>query len=101
MTESLFDRSRSIQERFEEFHRDHPEVYDLIIQYARNAKAAGFDRFSISAIIERIRWFHHIEKGDREFMLDNRFRSRYARKLMDEHPEEFADFFEVRVLKSP
>lgn len=34
-----------------------------------------------------------------DFKIDNRFTSRYARKLIAEYPE-FADFFELRKLKT-
>ena len=93
------DDDRSIQERFEAFDAAHPEVYRLFKQYAEAAMRAGFTRYSASAIFERIRWFHHIEKGDREFALNNYFRSRYPRKLAAEDPR-FVDFFEFRALKS-
>lgn len=101
MNESLFDdaRRRSIQERFEAYHAEHPEVYELIRLYSAKVREAGFDRFSIDAIFQRIRWYHHIEKRDGDFKLNDHFRSRYARKLMDED-ESFADFFEIRALKS-
>ena len=93
------DDDRSIQERFEAFDREHPEVFRLFKQYAESAMRAGFTRYSASAIFERIRWFHHIERGDAEFALNNLWRSRYPRKLAAEDPR-FVDFFEFRALKS-
>jgi len=99
--DSLWSNRRlTIQERFEAYHKEHPEVYELVKVYAAKARAAGFTRFSINMIVERIRWYHHIEQGDHEFKIDNYFRSRYARKLMEDDPT-FVGFFELRVLTSP
>lgn len=100
MSGLLFDINESaIDAAFREFDAQHPEVFDLFADYARRAKQAGHDHYSADAILHRIRWFHHIDRGNREFKLNNNFTSRYARKLI-EHDPEFAGFFELRVLKS-
>lgn len=89
----------SIQERFERFHAEHPEVYELFVRFASELRRAGRERYGAKSIAERIRW-HYATSGGPDFKLNNVFVSRYARKIIDEHPE-FAGFFETRRLISP
>ncbi len=89
----------SIDEDFREFDRAHPEVFRLFAKYAEDIRSRGFDRYSADAILHRIRWWHHIERGDRDFAVNNNYSSRYARLLMDTD-DRFAGFFETRVLRS-
>jgi len=88
-----------IQAAFESFHAEHPEVYAMFRDYAAKARAAGFTRFSADMICHRIRWYHHVERGARDFKINDHFTSRYARKLMSDDAS-FAGFFETRVLRS-
>ena len=93
-------RDRSIQERFEKFHRANPRVYSLILLYSRQVKARGYAHYSINAIFERIRWHVFIEtRSEDDFKLSNDYRSRYARLVMEQEPD-LADFFELRELRS-
>ena len=91
---------RSIQQRFNEFHRDNPRVYALIVMYARQVKAAGRQHYSMDCIFHRVRWHVHIEtRSDDDFKLNDHYTSRYARMVMENEPD-LADFFELRLLKS-
>ena len=89
----------TIDERFRAFDRAHPGVFSLFREYAEQIRARGFNRYSADAILHRIRWWHHIERGDRDFAINNNFSSRYARLLMEVDPS-FVGFFEVRELRS-
>lgn len=93
------DARPSIDDRFRAFDREHPEVFRLFREYAEQIRARGFERYSADAILHRIRWWHHIERGDRDFAINNNFSSRYARLLMEVDPS-FVGFFEVRELRS-
>lgn len=93
-------RDRSIQERFEEFHRLHPEVMDKLVDLAREVKRGGLKRCGISLLWERARWYWTFERPEVGFKLDNFFRSRYVRLIMATYPEEFGEFFETRELKA-
>lgn len=93
------DARPSIDERFRAFDREHPEVFRLFRQYAEHIRANGHDRYSADAILHRIRWHYHIERGERDFTINNDFSSRYARLLMEVDPS-FVGFFEVRELRS-
>jgi hypothetical protein len=89
----------TIQQRFERFHRDNPTVYVSLVAYARRAKSRGFSHYGIDTLFEILRWHTTIETTDTEFKLNNNFRSRYARLIMEREPD-LADFFELRELKS-
>lgn len=57
--------------------------------------ARGFQRYSASAIAERIRWHYAIDRGRRDFRLNNNWTAGLARWFLDRHPELPA-FFETR-----
>jgi hypothetical protein len=90
----------TIQERFEEFHRNNPLVYDLLVSYAREAKSAGHKRFGIQAVAERVRWEMLIEtQDDSGFKLCNAYLSRYARLIMA-NESDLTGFFRTGQLRS-
>lgn len=91
---------KTIDESFMEFHNTHPEVFNELVHRAREVMSAGYRRYNISALWERMRWTFDIEyRNGEEFKYNNNFRSRYSRKIMEEC-EDLKGFFEVRVLKS-
>lgn len=99
-TQRTFDRDeQSIDARFREYDRAHPEVFRKFRELADGLRAAGWSRYSADALMHRIRWHYHVERQDREWKINNDFSSRYARLLMDVDPS-FVGFFETRVLKS-
>lgn len=92
--------SRSIQQAFLDFDEAHPEVYEYLLVLIEEVGRRGFRHYGIGALWERMRWHFQIERGmDEEFKLNNNFRSRYARKIIAEHPE-LEDFFELRILRA-
>ncbi len=96
---SLFD-SATIDARFREFDRAHPDVWRLFRQFALELLQAGREHYSADAILHRIRWhFATSGKCHDGFKMNNNFSSRYARKLAAED-ERFRGFFEFRRLKS-
>jgi hypothetical protein len=107
-TLNLFDEAprlikhfASAQERFEYFHRQNPKVYRVLVDYARQIKARGFTRYSIKTIWAVMRW--HYDTGTRgpeeHFRLDDRYYSRYARKIMSQE-SDLRDFFSTRELRT-
>lgn len=88
-----------IQARFEAFDRDHPEVYEKIVSLIRQLQRRGFQRYGIKSLFEQVRWHFRVERGDEEFKLNNNYHSRYARKIIREHPD-LDGFFELRELKA-
>jgi len=86
-------RMTKLEQAFWEYHLAHPEVYVLVDKYAREAIASGLTQFSISMIIEHIRWFRMVQKKE-EFKMPNAHRAYYARLWMKDNPEH-AGFFKT------
>lgn len=72
------------------------DVAELFERFAFQIKNQGFDRYSADAILHRIRWHFHIERGDREFACNNNYTAHLARWLMAKYPDKMAGFFETR-----
>lgn len=95
---TLFDQT--IDRHFAEFHRENPRVYDVLVRLARSAHDRGKQRIGIGLLWERMRWELWIETaGAEDYKLNNNFRSRYARLIMDREPD-LSDMFETRRLRS-
>ena len=96
---SLFFK-QTIQERFEEFHKAHPEVYAYLLALCIELRGKGFKRYGIRSLWERVRWHFQVEKElGADFKLNDHFHSRYARKIVQNHPE-LDGFFELRELRA-
>lgn len=97
----LFERSSfgelnpAIVEGFLTFHKEHPEVYALFQKLALELWAVGIRRYGAGAIFERMRWHEVVEKGNRDYKLNNDWRAPMSRLLILDYPQ-FADFFETR-----
>lgn len=101
LTDIVLGGRRSIDDRFQQFHADHPEVYDEIVFLARELKVAGHKRVGMKLIFEVVRW-RRLLRGvpDSEgFKLNNVYSSRYSRLVMEQEPD-LAGFFETRELQS-
>ena len=83
---------------FEQYHREHPQIYKAFVRYALQAKQKGFDNYSAKSLFEIIRWHTPIKGGD-VFKINNNYAPDYARKMMQEY-ESFKGFFRVRTLKA-
>lgn len=90
----------TLQERFEAFHDANRWVYHALVLLTEDWLAKGQGRIGIGMLFEVLRWqYGRVTVGDR-FRLDNNHRSRYARKLIAEHPE-WEHAFETRELRTP
>jgi hypothetical protein len=72
------------------------EVVDLFEKFAMEIRKRGFMKYSARAILHRIRWHYHIDRGDRDFAVNNNCSARLARWLMAKHPITMREFFETR-----
>lgn len=89
-----------LQQEFEQYHNDNPEVFASYIKFANQAKAAGKKVLSISLLTERIRWELMLATKSRDgFKINNNHRAFYARKL--NQMAEFAGMFRTREQKVP
>lgn len=93
--------SKTIQDKFEEFHEANPWVMDELVAKARELQLLGIERYGIKALFEVLRWEHAKKRVSRntEFALNNVFTSRYARLIEAEH-EDLRGFFSTRELKA-
>lgn len=89
----------TIQERFEAFHEANPAVLSSLEALTRQYLASGRDRLAIGALFERLRWEHDLHTTGDPFRLNNSFRSRYVRLMVERNPE-WADVFATRELRA-
>jgi alpha-acetolactate decarboxylase len=89
--------SNSLEKRFWEFHKENPHVYALFNRFAMDVVASKRERFAVSPIIERIRWYTAIETRNDAFKINNNFRAYYARLWMRNNPE-YENLFSTREL---
>ena len=92
----MISRRDEMAEQCMTFHQQHPEVWDLFVQFTHEMIAKGFRNYSVNAIFERIRW----EKdaggdGTESFKLNNNYRALYARRFMRMYPQHDG-FFRTR-----
>lgn len=90
----------TIQARFEEFHRANPHIYVRLVEAARRLKQEGKTKIGIGHLVEEvIRWSEERTFTGENYKISNDYRSRYARKIMEEE-SDLAGMFEVRPLES-
>lgn len=90
----------SIQQDFERFHQANPHVYAMLVRLARlyHDRIGTFP--GIGMLWEVARWNVALNtRGTAVWKLNNDFRSRYARLIMDQEPD-MADAFETRRLRA-
>jgi hypothetical protein len=92
---TTFDRA------FIEFHEKNPHVYAILCRLAREAVKAGRGKIGIGLLWEVMRWelFLQTHDPESEFKLNNNYRSRYARLIMEKEPD-LAGVFETRLLRT-
>ena len=88
-----------MKKEWEQFHKDHPRVYNLITRYALEGIKRGRKNGSINQIFEVIRWNHYTGSESEEFKLSNSHRAFYARLFMQENPE-YDGFFRTNKSKA-
>ena len=99
MVAPAYVKGATIQEQFLAFHAANPHVYAELRRMAINLKRQGTLRYGIGGLFEVLRWRYAMQTTGSAFKLNNNWRSRFARLLMDNEPE-LADFFETRELQS-
>jgi hypothetical protein len=96
------DRAKRVPlaRRFELFDEANPQVYATLVELTRRLAAKGAKRVGISMIWETMRYLHWMKSAGDPFKLNNDYRSRYARKIMETEPD-LAGIFETRRLTAP
>lgn len=91
--------SLSIQDRFEAFHELNPWILTKLEAMTADCVERGLPRVGIGMLFEVLRYeYGRATRGD-TWRLNNNFRSRYARLLLERHPE-WSSVFELRGLRS-
>jgi hypothetical protein len=96
--ETLFDQKSRLQQAFDEFDAENPEVWKEFRRIAFELIEKGFKRYGAKAIFEVIRYKKAIETNGSEFKLNNNLAAYYARKFINLYPNH-ADFFQTRKVK--
>jgi len=81
-------------DRFQAFNSENPHIMSELRRLALDAKSKGVDRWSISALIEVVRYNHAISSQGDAYKINNNFRAYYARELMKDPRLE--GFFQIR-----
>lgn len=92
------DAPSRLEAEFLEFHETHPDVFDLLVDFALQTRRAGWAHYGLATIYERVRW--HLDVNEDRyggFKLNNNHRAYYARLAMEREPE-LAGFFATRAL---
>lgn len=90
-------RTATIEERFNEFHTAHPEVWTLFVRFSHEVMAAGHQHYSADAVLHRVRWEADIgfcQDAD-GFRINNNYSAFYARLFHREYPQHDG-FFRTR-----
>lgn len=87
----------SIQDRFESFHSNNPWVLGALESLTVDYLQAGNSRLGIGMLVEVLRWQYGRQTSGDEFKLNNNYRSRYVRLMIERHPT-WADVFSTREL---
>ena len=86
-------------ERFWEYHRNNPHIFELFKKFAHEIKSAGLRRYSAWSILQRVKWYIEIETRHLEGLkINDNYSNGYARLLVRED-ETFEGFFRNRRLK--
>lgn len=83
---------RELFKDFRRFHRNNPEIYKYFKRFSFEVINKGRTNFSVSMIIERIRWETFIKTSDVDFKISNNHRAYYSRLFMAEFPR-YRGFF--------
>lgn len=88
----------SLQEQFQRFHESNPHVYEVLQRLAAKW-LAKHPKVGIGMLWEVMRWQLGTESTAVTYRLNHNHRSRYARKLLADHPE-WAGQIETRELRA-
>ena len=87
-----------LEERFALYNARNPQVYQELRRLALEWVDAGHDSCSIDLLFNVLRWQSGLRtKDDEGFKLNNSYRSRFSRLLMENEPR-LAGKFETREL---
>jgi hypothetical protein len=99
---SIFDclPTDVLAQRFQDFHRENPHVYERLRVMALDLMRRGVNRYSIAGLFEVLRYEHAVKtSSDDGLKLNNNHRALYARLLETQVPA-LDGFFLMRERRS-
>lgn len=99
MIESTKTEPSELDKKFWAFHKENPQVFEKLEELALQAYTHGRKKIGIGMIFEVLRWNSNMSTSGDNYKLNNSYRSRYVRILIDKHPE-YKNLFETRRIKS-
>ena len=94
---------KSIEESFDQFHKDNPDIYTYFVQYALEwIQSRKPRKISSKQIIGRIRWFLDVEtEGEeaKDFKCNDAYSAYYSRKFCEQFPDH-KQLFNFRNLRA-
>lgn len=79
---------------FDRFHAENPRVYEVLVQLAREVRAAG-QTVGMRCLWENMRWRIKVVEKQSGYLLNDHHAPRYARLIARNEPD-LANLFETR-----
>jgi hypothetical protein len=86
-------------EKFDEFDKDNPEVWQMFVRFTFELISKGRTRYSARGVFHRIRWETALTTDDQVYKLNNNWSPCYARKFHQSFPEH-GEFFKLRMCRA-
>lgn len=88
-------------ERFDEFNRRNPQVYQTLEDMAKALINKGRRKIGINMLLEVLRWNYYMSTDDpnSDFKINNNYAPYYARLLIKNNPD-WEKVFELRKIRS-
>lgn len=83
---------------FQDYHKEHPEIWNQFKGTTLTAIKKGFKNYSSKSIFEIIRWHRRGDIKSDGFKVNNNYTADYAKKFMNEYPQ-YDGFFRTRKRK--
>lgn len=99
VVDPVYERGETIAQRFDRYHSANPWIFEALERLALDLHSRG-RRIGVKALVEVVRWqYARTTASEDAFRVNNSFTSRYARLLIERHPE-LADAIECRELRA-
>lgn len=95
----IIDHHKSLDEQFDEYHRQNPHVLHTLIRMTDRVVANGHRCIGMSLLVNQLRWESMISTTGDEYKLNNNFNSRYVRLIEQVRPD-LIGVFNKRELRS-
>ncbi len=97
--QSTIDRHKTLDEQFDEYHRQNPHILDALIRLTDMAVSRGHRKIGMSLLVGQLRWESMMSTTGDEYKLNNNYNSRYVR-LIEEVRPDLVGVFGKRELRS-